>query len=205
MNIYLFLRRTHDYFSSKLLDFQAFTATVTMMLHLLKHDPSQQSVIPRIVRHDWKKIDQIIEIMDRLGGIAGETVATEGARILKILRGTGLEDDQNRGDIELSLPYFGSVIVSTSPRHVKRQPPVDGTPSSGGEVASGFAPFSLMNSYNPSLRNLPTISYKYNGSTSAESKKSWGDWLTHITGDLCVTDLDGFGIFNVRSTLDFWR
>lgn len=114
---YLALRQiTNGSFCCKSLDFQAFTAAVTLLLNLL--GPSQNGNDQRdgfkgreLRNEDWKAVDSVTETLEYLTSAQSDQVATQALRVLRVLRGTDLNEEGGKGSMRLVIPYFGTVSV----------------------------------------------------------------------------------------------
>ncbi|KAJ5559490.1 hypothetical protein N7513_001889 [Penicillium frequentans] len=97
---YISMRQlTAESFCCKSLDFQAFTAAVTLMVNIIGPGGRSQSS-----PNDWRAVENGMETLEKLAeGQPPDKVATRGLRLLT-------EDDQfNR--IKIDIPYFGTIFL----------------------------------------------------------------------------------------------
>ncbi|KAJ5127414.1 hypothetical protein N7448_008193 [Penicillium atrosanguineum] len=119
---YISIRQlTADSFCCKSLDFQAFTAAVTLMINLL--GPKGR---PRSSSDDWLAVEGVMAILEKLAeGQPPDKVATRGLVVLQTLKDVargnkptqigapeGLStDDKEPGRIKIDIPYFGTISL----------------------------------------------------------------------------------------------
>ncbi|KAJ5097477.1 hypothetical protein N7456_008198 [Penicillium angulare] len=114
-------RLTADSFCCKSLDFQAFTAAVTLLINML--GPTGQ---PPLNSEDWLSIETVISILEILAeGQPPDKVATRGLSVLRLLKGVATGDNVTRsgssngvppidsqpGRIKVDIPYFGTISL----------------------------------------------------------------------------------------------
>jgi hypothetical protein len=119
-------RLTADSFCCKSLDFQAFTAAVTLMINVLgpsgRRNPSPD---------DFEPVERVMRILEGLTkGNTPDKVATRGLSVLQTLKGvvTGknpiepvYSERQSNGEGQLShikvdIPYFGTIVLDRRTR-----------------------------------------------------------------------------------------
>ncbi|KAE8143637.1 hypothetical protein BDV38DRAFT_276721 [Aspergillus pseudotamarii] len=124
---YTSLRRlTENSFCCKSLDFQAFTAAVTLLINIL--GPTGRS---HLDSNDWPAIGIVMASLETLGeGQSPDKVATRGLSVLRTLKrvatrnNTAQSDtsdglppmDGQSGRIKLDIPYFGTISLDCSTR-----------------------------------------------------------------------------------------
>ncbi|KAJ5713427.1 uncharacterized protein N7483_010608 [Penicillium malachiteum] len=119
---YISMRRlTAESFCCKSLDFQAFTAAVTLMISLIGPGGQSQSS-----PNDWRAVESVMETLEKLAeGQPPDKVATRGLSVLRILKsvakgerpsqsanfaGLSTEDDQSNC-VKVDIPYFGTISL----------------------------------------------------------------------------------------------
>lgn len=137
-------RLTAHSFCCKSLDFQAFTAAVTLMINLLGPNGRPQSS-----SDDWLAVEGVMAILEKLAeGEPPDKVATRGLIVLQTLKdvargnkptqiaareGLSTEDKESRR-IKVDIPYFGTISLDCGirgdpseqqePDNVSPQPPL---------------------------------------------------------------------------------
>lgn len=114
-------RLTAESFCCKSLDFQAFTAAVTLMINII--GPSGR---PQSSPNDWPAVESVIETLEKLAeGQPFDKVATRGLSVLRTLKdvakgkkpsqfGTpaGLSTEGGQSNrIKVDIPYFGTILL----------------------------------------------------------------------------------------------
>ena len=115
---YIMLRRvTEGSFCCKSLDFQAFTAAITLLINLLSPGSGlSDNEITR--REDSAAVDSVIDTLERLTSAEPDQVATQALNALRVLKsiGTGSHNDRNEGQTKLVIPYFGTICLDRGDR-----------------------------------------------------------------------------------------
>ncbi|KAJ5629525.1 hypothetical protein N7528_003182 [Penicillium herquei] len=120
---YISLRQlTAESFCCKSLDFQAFTAAVTLMIHMIGPDGGPQSSA-----NDWRAVEGVMETLEKLAeGQPPDKVATRGLSVLRTLKNVakrerpsqsansaGLSLDREQSNrIQVDIPYFGTIFIN---------------------------------------------------------------------------------------------
>ncbi|KAJ5291208.1 hypothetical protein N7478_000459 [Penicillium angulare] len=119
-------RLTADSFCCKSLDFQAFTAAVTLLINIL--GPAGQSSLNS---DDWLSIETVITTLEVLAeGEPPDKVASRGLAVLRFLKGVATGDSVARSDnsngippieshpgrIKVDIPYFGTISLDRTIR-----------------------------------------------------------------------------------------
>ncbi|PYI10458.1 hypothetical protein BO78DRAFT_426715 [Aspergillus sclerotiicarbonarius CBS 121057] len=134
-------RLTEESFCCKSLDFQAFTAAVTLLISMLGIDDQQQHN-----SNDMLAVESVMRILEQLAKAQPDEVATRGLRVLRTLKdGTfrmahipSQQPVEGRTDrIKLAIPYFGAIILE---REVQPQHPQSSAPAFS--AVSGVQPSS---------------------------------------------------------------
>ncbi|RDW81980.1 hypothetical protein BP6252_03092 [Coleophoma cylindrospora] len=137
---YLALRSSMEQsFCCKVVDFGAFTATITIMLALL--EPSQTPKSPAELEQcceDKALVDTIVQSMEDLS-CTGDVVATQSVDVIKTMCAICDTSGGSSGasNLRLTIPYFGTVNIVRAPRtsatrneqapiSISRQPPTPG-------------------------------------------------------------------------------
>jgi hypothetical protein len=119
---YISMRQlTAESFCCKSLDFQAFTAAVTLMINIIGPGGRPQSS-----PNDWRAVESVMETLEKLAeGQPPDKVATRGLSVLRTLKnvakgerpsqpansaGLSTEDDQS-SRIKVDIPYFGTIFL----------------------------------------------------------------------------------------------
>lgn len=154
-------RLTADSFCCKSLDFQAFTAAVTLMINIL--EPGDR---PQSNSDDWLAVESVMSILEKLAeGQPPDKVASRGFSVLRTLKdvasgnmptqfaasqGPATEDGQP-GRIKVDIPYFGTICLDCSirsdpsdkhqPIPAPQQPPLP--PNDAEHAASSALPSQM--------------------------------------------------------------
>lgn len=101
---------TAESFCCKSLDFQAFTAAVTLLLNILRPDNSIS-----VQSEDWSSVESVIKILSRLAeSEPSGKVATRGLNVLQTLRDVAKGNKSPTSErIKLEIPYFGTIKLDT--------------------------------------------------------------------------------------------
>ncbi|KAJ5893209.1 hypothetical protein N7504_009900 [Penicillium tannophilum] len=141
---YISMRQlTAESFCCKSLDFQAFTAAVTLIINIIEPGGRPQSS-----PNDWRAVENVMKTLEKLAeGQPPDKVATRGLSVLRTLKnvakgerpsqsansaGLSTEDDQSNR-IKVDIPYFGTIFLDCGihsdssdkqcPDSVSAQPP----------------------------------------------------------------------------------
>lgn len=116
----------------KVIDFQAFTATVLILLNLLGYGTGPLAkagqLDPDEEEKDWKMVDDMIELMRLASNEVGSVVARQALKVLERLRqGRNRASDIWEGNtVKLVIPYFGTICIGQG-SHLRRGPPEGGS------------------------------------------------------------------------------
>lgn len=120
-------RLTADSFCCKSLEFQAFTAAVTLMINILG-----SSGQPNTNSNDWTAVETVMKNLEILTeGQTPDKVATQGLNVLRTLRNIAVgnlptepaspKDNQSQyiqsGRIKVDIPYFGTICLDCDIRN----------------------------------------------------------------------------------------
>ncbi|KAJ5156194.1 hypothetical protein N7492_008997 [Penicillium capsulatum] len=122
---------TENSFCCKSLDFQAFTAAVTLMINII--GPIGQSDRSS---NDWKAVESVIGSLEKLAEEQlPDKVATRGLGVLRMLKNVALghppghslsggfsTTDEQRGRIKVDIPYFGTIALDCGIREDRCEP-----------------------------------------------------------------------------------
>lgn len=124
---YTSLRRlTANSFCCKSLDFQAFTAAVTLLINIL--GPTGRS---HLDSNDWPAIETVMASLETLAeGQPPDKVATQGLSVLRTLKRVATRNNKTQSDtsdglppmhgqtgrIKLDIPYFGTISLECRTR-----------------------------------------------------------------------------------------
>ncbi|KAJ5697764.1 hypothetical protein N7488_011448 [Penicillium malachiteum] len=122
MTCYISLRQlAAGSFCCKSLDFQAFTAAVTLMINIIGPDGGPQSS-----PNNWRAVESVMETLEKLAeGQPPDKVATRGLSVLRTLKNVGkgerpsqsansaglLTEDDQSNRIKVDIPYFGTIFL----------------------------------------------------------------------------------------------
>ncbi|KAJ5620184.1 hypothetical protein N7510_004168 [Penicillium lagena] len=140
-------RLTADSFCCKSLDFQAFTAAVTLMINVLGPN-GQRNSSP----DDFEAVERVINVLEGLAkGNTPDKVATRGLSVLQTLKGVAMgknpiqqvsSERQSNGEgqpshIKVDIPYFGTIVLDRRMRANSAQQDLSShgllpTPDNGG-------------------------------------------------------------------------
>ena len=103
----------------KLVDFQAFTAAMLLLLNQLgysqshqNNDASQEISTSERDNEDWELVYATIAILNRASLEAGGIVAAQSAKALKMIAKARHGCDADDGDTcKISIPYFGTITI----------------------------------------------------------------------------------------------
>lgn len=114
-------RTTENGFDSRILDFQAFTAAMTIIINTLRPSSAHD-----FTKEDYLALDQVVAILEQLSkSVPPDKIATRALRVLKLIKaiGMGAEPpplDESEGNqygngrpsrIKLDIPYFGTIYL----------------------------------------------------------------------------------------------
>lgn len=136
---YICLRQqtTTASFVCKIIDFQAFTSVVILILNLLGPQPVFPS--PRIPytsqsnTQDWQVVDRVLSLLSDPSAAIDEAVATQGIKVIKTLSAIGRNSGPHAstsGVMKLAIPYFGTISIARGSKfyqHSHPNPPPDST------------------------------------------------------------------------------
>ncbi|KAJ5648801.1 uncharacterized protein N7484_002524 [Penicillium longicatenatum] len=131
---YISMRRlTPESFCCKSLDFQAFTAAVTLMINIIRPGGRPQSS-----PNDWRAVENVMETLEKLAeGQPPDKVATRGFSVLRTLKNVakgerpsqsansaGLStEDRQSNRIKVDIPYFGTIFLDCGIQGADKQCP----------------------------------------------------------------------------------
>jgi hypothetical protein len=181
---YVNLRENNRTFSCKILDFEIFTAAVTLLLSLLGSEKLRHGQAEGSLENDWELVDTLIALMGSLEGFPGEMMANQGIKVLKALREISQSDEKEQGSLRLTIPYFGTVNISIgtdSPQHqVKLEGSIfqpESTPEDPSHNSAQQMPPEMLRS--PDLApSFPVVSFEDNSASflGYENATFFGEW-----------------------------
>lgn len=144
-------RLTENSFCCKSLDFQAFTAAVTLMIDII--GPSGRSHSPP---DEWQAVESVILSLERLTeGQLPDKVATRGLGVLRTLKNVALGHspghspfgglstaDGHPGRIKVDIPYFGTISLDCGIYGNQPRPQQNQQPESASSTGPGLAPLA---------------------------------------------------------------
>ncbi|KAE8327315.1 hypothetical protein BDV39DRAFT_215229 [Aspergillus sergii] len=137
-------RLTANSFCCKSLDFQAFTAAVTLLINMI--GPTGRS---HFESNDWPAIETVMTSLETLAEVQPpDKVATRGLSVLRTLKRVAMRNniaqsdtsdglppmDSQSGRIKLDIPYFGTISLDWSARSdlLEQQQPNNARPNPAG-------------------------------------------------------------------------
>ncbi|KAL9110989.1 MAG: hypothetical protein Q9227_004604 [Pyrenula ochraceoflavens] len=135
INLYRQLRREQSVgpLICKLVDFQAFTAAMLILLNLLGYSQthhqstSQELATSERENEDWELVYTTIAILNGASLEAGGIVASQSAKALKMIAKARHGCDVEDGDTtKISIPYFGTITIGAGKNF---RMPKTGTPA----------------------------------------------------------------------------
>jgi Fungal specific transcription factor domain len=154
-------------FICKLIDFQAFTAAVMILLNLLGYSQQVQGSFGP--QHDQEQnqqdsalVDKTIEILKEASKEPGGHVSAQSAKALEVLASArhgcnGTEQEKQEGSIQISIPYFGTITLGAGKHFV--------TPKTGTYPKPGERPKQSMRGPSGVAVGLPTPPSAHSSST----------------------------------------
>ncbi|KAF7925205.1 hypothetical protein BELL_0270g00040 [Botrytis elliptica] len=205
---YLTIRRSGTKsFCCKVVDFGAFTASVTLLLSILEIPPVGGDTI---AVQTQKRTDR--ELVETVLGVMGEcaseddVMATQSVEVIKTL----LASTSTSGNLRLTIPYFGTISIARTPvsstpatNITQSTPSIDAqslntNPSLIQNMTPGDSQNEFDNSHNcPWSAAQPIVSFKSSQFPPLEPEQQIDDWSnlqvdnTMFFDGLLNTDLEG--------------
>lgn len=154
-------------FICKLIDFQAFTAAVMILLNLLGYSQQVQGSLGP--HHDQEQnqqdsalVDKTIDILKEASKEPGGHVSAQSAKALEVLASArhgcnGTEQEKPEGSVQISIPYFGTITLGAGKHFV--------TPKSGTYPKLGEPPKQCTRGLTGVAVGLPTPPSAHSNST----------------------------------------
>ena len=97
----------------KVLDFEAFIATVILVLNLLGDGGTLSALEQQTESADWVSVDEMIELLREATLQPGSVVAVQAVKVLETLRtGRNCGSDFNNGKhVKLAIPFLGTITI----------------------------------------------------------------------------------------------
>lgn len=112
VNRYLALRETtFRSFCCRIIDFGAFTSSVTLFLGLLEPSPRSDSRDKSHRENDLRLIEMVLHSMEQLLRPGNDHVARQSANALRTLLAIDSPSGQRTTNLKLSIPYFGTISI----------------------------------------------------------------------------------------------
>ncbi|KAJ5131093.1 uncharacterized protein N7515_007132, partial [Penicillium bovifimosum] len=106
------VRKSSEMFSCCLTNFQAFMATLVLVINLLKPSSSVSRGKAEMEKQaEWTTVDQVIQRLDAVNVRFGDPVALQAVNVLKVLRAFEFESQVETGGVQLTIPYFGTISI----------------------------------------------------------------------------------------------
>lgn len=99
-------------FSCKVIDFQVFTAAVTLLLSLLRQGQVRH-LQNEDDKRDWQLVDDLAKTMENLAHDE-QLVSTKAAKVIRALQQLCLHPTRDGTKTKLNIPYFGTVDISVT-------------------------------------------------------------------------------------------
>ncbi|KAJ5700161.1 hypothetical protein N7536_003174 [Penicillium majusculum] len=118
---YVNIRRTAESgFESRVLDFQAFTTAMTIIINALRPSSAHD-----FTKEDYLALDRVVAILEQLKTTSHDKIATRALHVLKLIKAVGMGSepsqlDESEGNqyengkpsrIKLDIPYFGTIYL----------------------------------------------------------------------------------------------
>jgi hypothetical protein len=112
VNRYLALRETtFGTFFCRIIDFGAFTSTVTLFLGLLEPSSGSDGRDTLQRENDRRLIEMVLHSMEQLEGPCNDHVARQSANTIRSLLAIDSPSGQRTTNLKLSIPYFGTISI----------------------------------------------------------------------------------------------
>lgn len=115
-------------FICRVLDFQAFTAAMLLMLYLMAYSDDEPGHSQELDDKDWALVDATTEVLRKVAAERSGTVAAQSLNILDKL--FGLCEHGPQMSCKVSVPYFGVITLSPGKKPCKHR-----TLQCGGRLA----------------------------------------------------------------------
>lgn len=173
----------------QVMDFQAFTAALILILGLCGYHGVDQMQDSNRQEYDWELVDLATETLGKAAAEVENTIAKQSHQALQAIRGArqteNFENGQFKNGANITVPYFGTIFITTgktSPRSrntapdlLASAPPVLSTSYSEFDAD---VPFVGFNSFAPYLFN------DYSSDSMGLSDASFSAWQTPFNADL---------------------
>lgn len=114
---YIAMRKSFNKtFCCKIMDFGALTATVALFLGVI--DPQNAAVDQSMTQQqsaDRALINMVLQTMEDFSQNGNEIVAAQSVSVIKSLLATDHPTNQNRANLRLTIPYFGTLTIVRPP------------------------------------------------------------------------------------------
>ncbi len=151
-------------FICKLIDFQAFTAAVMILLNLLGYSQQVQGSLGPQYDHDQNQqdsalVDKTIEILREASREPGGQVSAQSCKALEVLAQArhGCDSSNKEGSVQISIPYFGTITLGAGKHFV--------VPKSGTYPRPGENRKQSMKALSGIAAGLPTPPSAHSNST----------------------------------------
>lgn len=152
-------------FICKLIDFQAFSAAILILLNLYGYSHGSQKNAEQD-QSDSALVDTTIEILRRASKEAGGIVAAQSLKALEMIAEArhGCPDEAHQDTVKVSIPYFGTVTVGAGKNfHIPKQGVY---PRSAAKLQPQSSACSVSKATAPPNAGLPTPPSATTSSTS---------------------------------------
>jgi hypothetical protein len=114
---WMFIRKAHSIiFVNTLIEFQAFTAAITVLLGLLGSAPSTTD--PTVLKErgeDMQLVETVLQILEehKQRG-AGVLIVNQGISVIRTLQGVLRNEGNSTGNLRLEIQHFGTITITRS-------------------------------------------------------------------------------------------
>jgi hypothetical protein len=182
---WMFIRKAHSMiFVNTLIEFQAFTAAITVLLGLLGSTPSTTDPIVLKERgEDLQLVETVVQILEGLKQRGdGVLVVNQGISVIRTLQGVLRNEGKSSGNLRLEIQHFGTISITRS----------GDVQSLEGERILGANPRSAVTSIGVNAQHQAGLSNQTPlatgaGPTSTSMSVSKGKEYQTVTGDGEIT------------------
>jgi hypothetical protein len=103
-------------FVNTLIEFQAFTAAITVLLGLLgSTPPTTDPIVLKERSEDLQLVETVVQILEELKQRgAGVLVVNQGISVIRTLQGVLRNEGNSSGNLRLEIQHFGTITISRS-------------------------------------------------------------------------------------------
>jgi hypothetical protein len=188
-------------FCCKVIEFQAFKASITLLLGILQPTPIIKDPIQlRQEEEDRKLVDKVKTIFEKSQALDDDVVLAQSIEVLKTLQRVN-QNDPGRGNIRLTIPHFGTISVRKSRCKVAAEGALP-TPPVQDKANANFQVDPALQNWHSSAPVAPHVPYptpplltfqssQFPPLTAEMGEWSFSDEDTLLFDSLLNTDLEG--------------